>query len=165
MCGKSELTDLDHLIGQPIRLCRFVRDTAQLQAHLRLPGAAVRRVPFPASLLYFHWSVDATRFVATPPCTRVFLLTSDFVSSAGFKFDRLVELGLIVTSICAISFGPFVLAGGFSQLPQIVSRLFPFQRGLNHAYWAGNVWALVSTTDRVLLKCKYVCSCAVSICR
>ncbi len=73
---------------------------------------------------------------------------------AGFKFDRLVELGLIVASICAISFGPFVLAGGFSQLPQIVSRLFPFQRGLNHAYWAGNVWALVSATDRVLVKCE-----------
>lgn len=74
--------------------------------------------------------------------------------SAEFQIDRVVELGLIVASICTISFGPFVVAGGFSQLRQIFSRLFPFQRGLNHAYWAGNVWAIVSAVDRVLVKCK-----------
>ncbi|ORY89260.1 family 57 glycosyltransferase [Leucosporidium creatinivorum] len=73
-------------------------------------------------------------------------------SSRQFQMDRLVELGVIVVSIFALSFGPFLIAGGTAGIRQIFSRLFPFQRGLNHAYWAPNVWALVSAVDRVLVK-------------
>ncbi|BGP40496.1 glycosyl transferase [Rhodotorula kratochvilovae] len=83
----------------------------------------------------------------------VFLLRRHCYPPGGkFQIDRVVELGLIVAGVCALSFGPFLLAGGPSQIKQIVSRLFPFQRGLNHAYWAGNVWALVSAIDRILVK-------------
>ncbi|GAA5999903.1 hypothetical protein JCM10207_005964 [Rhodosporidiobolus poonsookiae] len=83
----------------------------------------------------------------------IFLLRRHCYPPGGkFQLDRVVELGLIVGVVCAVSFGPFLVAGGPSQLKQIFSRLFPFQRGLNHAYWAGNVWALVSALDRVLVK-------------
>ena len=71
------------------------------------------------------------------------------------RFDKLTRLAAVVVGVCLLSFGPFVLSGGFDQLRQIFSRLFPFQRGLNHAYWAPNVWALLSSLDRALIQCEH----------
>ena len=59
---------------------------------------------------------------------------------------RLFVLASLVIAVFLASVGPFLVLG---QLAQLGGRLFPFGRGLTHAYWAPNVWALYTFADRV----------------
>ena len=60
---------------------------------------------------------------------------------------RLSTLGALVAGIFAASLGPFFALG---QLGQLAARMFAFGRGLLHAYWAPNAWALYAFADKVL---------------
>jgi alpha-1,3-glucosyltransferase len=66
---------------------------------------------------------------------------------------KFLALANVVILVFIASLGPFLLMG---QIPQLLSRLFPFTRGLNHAYWAPNAWALLTAADRVLLQCQWM---------
>ncbi len=64
------------------------------------------------------------------------------------RFTNILKLGTGIVGTFGAAFGPFAMMG---QLEQIKSRLFPFCRGLCHAYWAPNIWALYSFSDRILI--------------
>ena len=81
------------------------------------------------------------------PTTGPVDIRSKIYVSFADSLKKLVQLGVTVIAVFAVSFGPFV-----SHLPQLASRLFPVARGLTHSYWAGNVWALYSAGDLLLSK-------------
>jgi len=80
-----------------------------------------------------------------PRCWR----TGSNVSSVMMRF---ATLGVVVLSVFGVSLVPFYVAGGLPCLKQIFQRLFPFGRGLCHAYWAPNVWVAYNLVDKALLK-------------
>ncbi|KAJ7283761.1 glucosyltransferase [Mycena rebaudengoi] len=84
------------------------------------------------------------------PAYFIYLLRAFCISPSGkLEIKNFLSLANAVIAVFIISFGPFIVMG---QIPQVLSRLFPFTRGLNHAYWAPNAWALVTAADRVLLR-------------
>lgn len=85
------------------------------------------------------------------PAYFVFLLRTYCLRSKNMfrpKFANILQLGTALIVVFAVALGPFAAWG---QLEQLKSRLFPFSRGLCHAYWAPNAWAMYSFTDRVLI--------------
>jgi alpha-1,3-glucosyltransferase len=81
----------------------------------------------------------------------LFEIQSASLLSDSIRPLRLLALGISVIAVFALSLGPLVAVGGLSQLIQLKARLFPFGRGLLHAYWAPNVWALYAAADRALV--------------
>eukprot|EP00297_Palpitomonas_bilix_P000342 CAMPEP_0113900022 /NCGR_PEP_ID=MMETSP0780_2-20120614/20416_1 /TAXON_ID=652834 /ORGANISM="Palpitomonas bilix" /LENGTH=548 /DNA_ID=CAMNT_0000892375 /DNA_START=94 /DNA_END=1740 /DNA_ORIENTATION=- /assembly_acc=CAM_ASM_000599 len=66
------------------------------------------------------------------------------------KVKPFFTLAASVIVVAAASFLPFLLEGGVEQLIQMRTRLFPFGRGLYHAYWAPNVWAMYAAVDKAV---------------
>lgn len=64
------------------------------------------------------------------------------------RFYNCLKLATGLSVVFGAAFAPFVYLG---QTDRLLSRLFPFSRGLCHAYWAPNIWAMYSFTDRALI--------------
>jgi alpha-1,3-glucosyltransferase len=99
-------------------------------------------------------------FAPLAPIFAVYLLRKSLDASSGSNSSAMYTVTVLTTwlqhvivavTALAVAFGPFIAAGGKEQVEQIFSRLFPFQRGLVHAYWAPNLWALYCAADKAAI--------------
>lgn len=79
---------------------------------------------------------------------------------AGKSIGRFICLSSIVSLISFAALFPFYKYSSdfFAQLQQMMVRLFPFQRGLVHTYWASNIWALYLFVDKLVAAGLRLCS-------
>lgn len=113
---------------------------------LLLSLAAMISEDYVKSAIYFTVLLHMKHiFIYFAPAYFLYLLRSYCFSggAGGSAVARIMKLGAVVVGISGLSFGPF-----YDQIPQLLARLFPFKRGLSHAYWAPNFWALYNFADK-----------------
>ncbi|KAL6498738.1 hypothetical protein OROGR_028285 [Orobanche gracilis] len=86
-------------------------------------------------------------FAVAAPVYFVYLLRHYCRGGFVKGFGRLVLMGSVVLAVFATAYGPFLYHG---QIQQVLRRLFPFGRGLCHAYWAPNFWVFYIMFDKIL---------------
>ena len=96
-------------------------------------------------------------FIYMAPAYLIFYLKHYiFTKQTTFKdiISKVISCGFVIVLVVLITFFPFIVIclkeRSIEQFIQIKNRLFPFQRGLLHTYWAPNAWALYSFGDKVL---------------
>ena len=110
----------------------LVFSIVMFQTYLFIFGSSSIYIPSSRLLFEIYWNKRKNFFI------NIF----NFI-----QWINLFKLGSIVILVFIIAFGPF-----YNVLPQLISRLFPFSRGLTHAYWAPNIWAVYSFLDRILIQ-------------
>lgn len=91
-------------------------------------------------------------FVPLAPVVAVILLKHCMGPGKRILWPRVLSVTAVVLAVVAFAFGPLLASSdnAVEQLTQVLHRLFPFGRGLVHAYWAPNIWALYYASDKVL---------------
>ena len=86
-------------------------------------------------------------YLPLAPVYLVYLLKHYCFQDDYFHWNRFGMLALVTSTALVLPFVPFITP---NQLSQLLSRLFPFGRGLCHDYWAANMWALYQFAHKIM---------------
>lgn len=105
----------------------------------------------PTFLFVLTLHLKQTLLPLTPPIA-LHLLSTTLKSSPSLKHLLATLTALILTSLLTLTllWAPFYTTPPLQTLKHILNRLFPFSRGLLHAYWPPNLWALYASLDKLL---------------
>jgi hypothetical protein len=135
-------------------------------ALLGVLAAAAARRPLAVAFLFTVLVHAKHIFLYAAPAVGVYLLVAHVGLGGGSgsgsaasrvpaatALRRLAELAAVAGGVTAASLAPVLLTSR-TRSPgevgaQLLTRLFPFARGLVHAYWAPNAWAVYLAADRV----------------
>ncbi|GMH64353.1 hypothetical protein TrRE_jg10675 [Triparma retinervis] len=108
-----------------------------------------------SAVLYVLLITSKHLYLILGPVYVVKMFSGYCLPKRSFSLGKFLLLACTTVSAFVLPFVPLFGGegrGSFDTLLQIKSRLFPFQRGLTHAYWAPNVWAIWAFTDKVMGK-------------
>ena len=89
-------------------------------------------------------------YLGLAPLYFVYLL-SVYCMTPSFNSANFLSVAVVTGTSLALPFIPFALeTNPINQLTQMMSRLFPFGRGLVHDYWAANIWAIWVLSEKVV---------------
>ena len=94
-------------------------------------------------------------FLTLAPAVFFIILRRHCFNPRGFLPLRFLTVGTLTLGVIVPPFLPILFKTArppSENAAKVLSRLFPFDRGLTHAYWAPNFWALYAFADRALLK-------------
>lgn len=122
-------------------------------------GCLLRGSQCTGASFHFYYLMGAATFAALltlkhlflplAPWYFVYLLRRYCTIGQHISWIRFIQVALVTILSFILPFLPFLnTMNPREQLLQMLSRLFPFGRGLCHDYWAANVWALYMTADK-----------------
>ena len=111
----------------------------------------LNRSEFSIAVAFFACAINVKHtLLPIAPALAITTLASIYKRHQSSVFSFFLNCCMVFASFVVafvIPWTPFLRNGG---LYPVLSRLFPFGRGLLHSYWAANFWASYTTLDRLL---------------
>jgi alpha-1,3-glucosyltransferase len=111
-------------------------------------------LPVTSCVMFAMLLLSKHLFIVMAPIFAAYIISKHLLHAS----NRIVGVEIVLLcvagplAVAAAAFAPFFVTSGTMSdfVRQFCRRLFPFERGLVHSYWAPNAWAAYLTIDKAL---------------